>query len=73
MDWTELSIMTTSEAVEAVANILMAYGATGVSIEDAKDFAREKLGKDTLIVPVLNVFGTGGMMQEKLPDISPVH
>lgn len=45
MDWTELSIMTTSEAVEAVANILMAYGATGVSIEDAKDFEKLKPGR----------------------------
>lgn len=45
MDWTELSIMTTSEAAEAVANILMAYGATGVSIEDAKDFEKLKPGR----------------------------
>lgn len=45
MDWTELSIMTTSEAVEAVANILMAYGASGVSIEDAKDFEKLKPGR----------------------------
>ncbi len=40
------------------------------NIEDAIDFAREKLGKDTLIIPVLNVFGTGGMMQEQLPELT---
>ena len=40
------------------------------NIEDAIDFVREKLGKDTLIVPVLNVFGTGGMMQEKLLELT---
>ncbi len=37
--------MTTSEAVEAVSNILMEHGASGVSIEDAKDFAKLKPGR----------------------------
>ncbi|WP_297964867.1 ketopantoate reductase family protein [uncultured Anaerovibrio sp.] len=36
------------------------------NIEDAIAFAREKAGQDTLIVPILNVFGTGGVMQEQL-------
>lgn len=45
MDWTELSIITTSEAVEAVSNILMDHGAAGVSIEDAKDFEKLKPGR----------------------------
>ena len=45
MDWTEVSVMTTSEAVEAVSNILMEHGASGVSIEDAKDFAKLKPGR----------------------------
>lgn len=45
MDWTEVSIITSSEAVEAVSNILMANGATGVSIEDAKDFDKLKAGR----------------------------
>lgn len=45
MDWTELSIITTSEAVEAVSNILMEHGASGVSIEDAKDFEKLKPGR----------------------------
>lgn len=45
MDWTEVSIITSSEAVEAVSNILMTYGASGVSIEDAKDFEKLTAGK----------------------------
>lgn len=40
------------------------------NIEDAVTFAREKAGKGTLIVPILNVFGTGGVMQEKLADLT---
>ncbi|GEP22654.1 MAG: 50S ribosomal protein L11 methyltransferase [Lentilactobacillus diolivorans] len=45
MQWTEVSVITSSEAVEAVANILMEHGASGVSIEDAADFAKLKPGK----------------------------
>lgn len=37
MKWNEIKVETTSEAVEAVANILMEAGASGVAIEDAKD------------------------------------
>ncbi|ANZ61895.1 ribosomal protein L11 methyltransferase [Secundilactobacillus paracollinoides] len=44
MDWTELSVTTTSEAVEAVSNILMTHGATGVQIDDVKDFEKLRDG-----------------------------
>lgn len=48
MKWTELKIITASEAVEAVANILMDAGAAGVAIEDALDlqnFAGDEFGE----------------------------
>ncbi len=38
MDWMELTIKTTTEATEAVANILYDAGVKGVVIEDPKDF-----------------------------------
>ncbi|KAB3530745.1 50S ribosomal protein L11 methyltransferase [Alkaliphilus serpentinus] len=38
MKWTEVAIKTTTEAVEAVTNILYDAGANGVAIEDPKDF-----------------------------------
>ncbi|GKT03287.1 50S ribosomal protein L11 methyltransferase [Furfurilactobacillus sp. WILCCON 0119] len=38
MEWTEVAVTTTNEAVEAVSNILMDAGATGTKIEDAADF-----------------------------------
>ena len=38
------------------------------NIEDAIAFVKAKISKDTLIIPILNVFGTGGIMQEKLPE-----
>ncbi|MHC5269596.1 50S ribosomal protein L11 methyltransferase [Enterococcus sp. LJL98] len=37
MKWNEVKVETASEAVEAVANILMEAGASGVAIEDALD------------------------------------
>ena len=40
--WSELSIHTTHEAVEAVSNILHEAGASGVVIEDSEEFARER-------------------------------
>lgn len=43
MKWTELSILTTNEAVEAVSNILHEAGASGVVIEDSKELTKERV------------------------------
>lgn len=45
MQWTEVSVLTTNEAVEAVSNILQEAGASGVKIDDAADYANLKPGK----------------------------
>jgi ribosomal protein L11 methyltransferase len=37
MKWTEIKVETTSEAIEAISNIMMEAGASGVAIEDALD------------------------------------
>lgn len=42
MKWSELSIHTTHEAVEAVSNIMHEAGASGVVIEDSEEFLRER-------------------------------
>ncbi|MGM0214775.1 50S ribosomal protein L11 methyltransferase [Enterococcus sp. AZ109] len=42
MKWNEVKVATASEAVEAVSNILMEAGATGVAIEDALDITYYK-------------------------------
>lgn len=55
MHWTELSIHTTNEAVEAISNILHEAGASGVVIEDAAEFAKERE----------NVFGEIYALDEK--------
>jgi ribosomal protein L11 methyltransferase len=55
MKWNEVKIEIASEAVEAVANILMEAGASGVAIEDALDIENfqgdeygELLDKETI-------------------------
>lgn len=42
MKWSELSIHTTNDAVEAISNILHEAGASGVVIEDSDELARER-------------------------------
>ncbi|SOC20818.1 ribosomal protein L11 methyltransferase [Ureibacillus xyleni] len=41
--WTELSILTTNEAVEAISNILHEAGASGVVIEDSTELGKERV------------------------------
>lgn len=44
MEWTKVTVTTTSEAVAAVSNILIEAGANGVEITDAADFKAQALG-----------------------------
>ncbi|MDY4129014.1 50S ribosomal protein L11 methyltransferase, partial [Peptostreptococcus porci] len=41
-NWVEIKIKTTTEAVEAITNILFENGAQGAMIEDPKDFLFQK-------------------------------
>lgn len=43
MKWTELSVLTTDEAVEAISNIFHEAGASGVVIEDSKEVKKERV------------------------------
>jgi ribosomal protein L11 methyltransferase len=40
--WTEISVRTSSEAIEAVSELLMRLGAAGVAVEDPEDWTRAK-------------------------------
>jgi 2-dehydropantoate 2-reductase len=41
----------------------------GYSLEDTIDFIKRVAHKDTVVIPVLNIYGTGGKLQEFLPDL----
>ncbi len=40
------------------------------SISNAIDFVKKHAGDNTLVIPLLNVFGTGAVMQKELPGIT---
>lgn len=40
------------------------------SLNDAIDFVKKAAHKDTVVIPVLNVFGTGSIMQKALPNLT---
>ena len=41
----------------------------GYSLEEKPTFIRRVAGADTIVIPILNIYGTGGRMQEKLPEL----
>ena len=41
----------------------------GYSLKDTIPFIRRVAGPDTIVIPILNLYGTGGRMQEQLPDL----
>jgi 2-dehydropantoate 2-reductase len=41
----------------------------GYSLESTIPFIRRAAGPDTVVIPVLNIYGTGGKLQEQLPGI----
>ncbi len=41
----------------------------GYSLEDTIPFIGRIAKKDTVVIPVLNIYGTGGKMQERLPEL----
>lgn len=41
----------------------------GYSLEETFPFIRRVAGADTIVIPILNIYGTGGRMQEKLPEL----
>lgn len=42
----------------------------GYSLDSTLPFIQRVAGSHTVVIPVLNIYGTGGRMQEKLPDIT---
>ena len=65
MNWTEVTMKTTTEAVEAISNILMEERCGGVMIEDPKDFLFQKkneLDWDYVEEEVFNKSGQDGVL-----------
>ena len=41
----------------------------GYSLEDTIPFIRRVAKENTIVIPILNIYGTGGRMQKNLPDL----
>lgn len=41
----------------------------GYSLEDVVPFIRRVAKKETVVIPILNIYGTGGRLQEQLPGL----
>lgn len=41
----------------------------GYSLEDTIPFIERVASKETIVIPILNIYGTGGRMQERLPEV----
>lgn len=41
----------------------------GYSLEDTIPFIRRVAGSDTIVIPILNIYGTGGRLQQSLSEI----
>ena len=41
----------------------------GYSLEETIPFIRRVAKKETIVIPILNIYGTGGRMQEQLPEL----
>lgn len=39
------------------------------SMADVIPFIRKIIHKDTIVIPILNIYGTGGKIQEKIPEV----
>ena len=42
----------------------------GYSLDDAADFIKRTADPHTVVIPILNIYGTGGKLQEMLPDLT---
>lgn len=42
----------------------------GYSLEDTVPFIRRVAGADTVVIPILNIYGTGRKLQEQLPEVT---
>lgn len=41
----------------------------GYSLDDTVPFIKKAAKKDTVVIPILNIYGTGSRLQEQLPDL----
>ena len=56
------------EEYEGTADVIFVC-VKGYSLEETVPFIRRISGEHTVVIPILNIYGTGGRLQEQLPEI----
>ena len=68
-EFTELCVKSKKEG-EGLSPDVIFVCVKGYSIKDTIPFIKTVAGSDTIVIPILNIFGTGSQMQKELPGIT---
>lgn len=68
-EFTELCVKSKKEG-EGLSPDVIFVCVKGYSIKDTIPFIKTVAGPDTIVIPILNIFGTGSQMQKDLPGIT---
>lgn len=58
----------TMEEYQGIPDVILVC-VKGYSLQDTIPFIRRISGPDTVVIPILNIYGTGARMQEMLPEL----
>ena len=68
-EFTELCVKSKKEGEGSSPDVIFVC-VKGYSIKDTIPFIKAVAGPDTIVIPILNIFGTGSQMQKELPGIT---
>lgn len=68
-EFTELCVKSKKEG-EGLSPDVIFVCVKGYSIKDTIPFIKTVAGPDTIVIPILNIFGTGSQMQKDIPGIT---
>ena len=59
----------TAEEYKEVPDVILVC-VKGYSMDETVPVIRRIAGKETIVIPILNIYGTGGRLQKKLPELT---
>ena len=58
----------TAEAYHEIPDVILVC-VKGYSLDGVVDFAKRVAGPQTIVLPILNIYGTGSKLQQRLPEL----
>lgn len=59
----------TAEEYKEIPDVILVC-VKGYSMDETVPVIKRIAGKETIVIPILNIYGTGGRLQEKLPELT---